>query len=127
MKDVKDAGVKLNITSGVADNLKADINIIYNPQVLTATGARTDGADLSPIQKACAVFLKNLPFNGVFSIQKFEAAILAVDGVDDLQITSISARYGLLPFSSISIVYIPDSGYLRFAIGDLTLQFTASA
>ena len=36
MKEVKDAGVKLNITTAVADDLKANITIVYNPLVLNA-------------------------------------------------------------------------------------------
>jgi hypothetical protein len=123
MKQVKDAGVKLNITTSVADNLKNDITIIYNPLVLNASGERIDGTDPLPVQNAIRSFLKNLPFNGVFSIQKYEAKLLEIDGVTDLKINSISARYGLLPFANINISYTPDSGYMRIADADLTINF----
>jgi hypothetical protein len=123
MKQVKDAGVKLNITTSVADNLKNDITIIYNPLVLNASGERIDGTDPLPVQNAIRSFLKNLPFNGVFSIQKYEAKLLEIDGVTDLKINSISARYGLLPFANINISYTPDSGYMRIADADLSLNF----
>ena len=125
MRRVKDAGVKLNITSGVADSLKAAITIIYNPLVLNNLGVRIDGNNATSVQSGISAFLKNLPFNGVFSIQKFEDALLDVEGVSDLLVNSISARYGLIPFANINIRYIPDSGYLRIAVGDLTLTFIA--
>jgi hypothetical protein len=123
MKQVKDAGVKLNITTSVADNLKNDITIIYNPLVLNASGERINGTDPLPVQNAIRSFLKNLPFNGVFSIQKLEAKLLEIDGVTDLKINSISARYGLLPFANVNISYTPDSGYLRILDADLTINF----
>lgn len=123
MKQVKDAGVRLLITTAVADSLQADITIVYNPLVLTATGARIDGTNATPVQTAIALFLKNLPFNGVFSIQKFVDTIQLVEGVADLRINGISARYGALPFTSISITYVPDAGYLRIVSGDLTINF----
>lgn len=125
MKKVKDAGVKLNITSTVADNLKANIHIIYNPLVLKNDGSRLDGLNAEPVQTAIKDFLNNLPFNGVFSIQKLIDAIQAVDGVSDLRINSISARYGELPFSTIDIDYTPDSGYLRIEVGDLVISFAS--
>lgn len=125
MKVVKDAGVKLNITTSVADNLKNSITIIYNPLVLNAFGERIDGTEPSPVQNAIRLFLKNLPFNGVFSIQKYEAKLLEIDGVTDLKINSISARYGVLPFANINISYTPDSGYLRIVDADLEINFIA--
>jgi len=123
MQQIKDAGVKLNITSTIADNLKADITIVYNPLVLTNAGSRIDGNNGAPVQSAISNFLKNLPFNGVFSIQKLVDAIQLVEGVEDLRINNITARYGELPFTSINIDYVPDSGYLRILAGDLTLNF----
>ncbi len=123
MKQVKDAGVKLNITTSVADNLKNNITIVYNPLVLNASGQRIDGTAATPVQTAVKLFLKTLPFNGVFSIQKFEAKLLEIDGVTDLKVNSISARYGVLPFDNINISYTPDSGYLRIEDADLVISF----
>lgn len=113
MDRVKDAGVKLNITSAAADDLKSAITIIYNPLIINSQGQRIDGNSTTPVQSAINTFLKNLPFNGIFSVQKFVDAIQAVEGVTDLQITQISARYGTIPFANINVSYTPDSGYLR--------------
>lgn len=123
MQRIKDAGVKLSITSTVADSLKLSVRVRYNALVLNAAGARIDGVNATPVQLAIKAFLKNLPFNGVFSVAKLEDAVQAVEGVEDLAIDLVQVQYGLLPFASVDIDYTPDSGYLRIADSDLFIQF----
>ncbi len=128
MEQVKDAGIKLLITSTAADELKAKLRIFYNPLVLNAQGQRIDGTDPEPVQKALKTYLKRLPFNGLFVPQLAVNQLEVVDGViiakDDLW----QARYGLLPFSQIDVEYTPDSGYLRFtAPADLEIEFIPHA
>lgn len=127
MKKVKDAGVKLNITTSVADSLKLTLRVVYNPLVLTPTGSRIDGSSTTPVQDAIKDYLKNLPFNGVFSLQKLQDVVQGVEGVNDLNLDSASAQYGSLPFTSINISYLPDAGYLRFnSDADLVITFIAA-
>ena len=40
---VKDAGVRVEVTSGDADDLKLDLTVYYDPLVLNADGERLDG------------------------------------------------------------------------------------
>ncbi len=127
MKEVKDAGVKLKITSAVADLLKLSLRIQYDPLVTNAAGARIDGTTATPVKDAIKLHLKNLPFNGVFSIQKLVDAIQAVEGVSDLNVDSVQTKYGALPFTAVNISVIPDAGYLRIEDADLTIVFTPAA
>lgn len=123
MQQVKDAGVKLNITSSVADSLKLTLTVKYNPLVLNSLGQRIDGTSPTPILSAIQYFLKNLPFNGRFSIQKMVDAIQQVDGVEDLNVDNCQARYGVLPYANINISYLPDSGYLRALSENVTINY----
>lgn len=123
--DIKDAGVKLQITSGPADSLYLALRIKYNPLVLNASGARIDGTVSAPVKDAIKQHLKVLPFNGIFSVQKLVDAIQAVEGVMDLSIDQVQTRYGLLPYSMVNISVIPDAGYLRIADADLLLTYSA--
>ncbi|HLO38378.1 MAG TPA: hypothetical protein VK173_07810 [Lacibacter sp.] len=124
MKRVKDAGVRLNITSTAADGLKLTLEIYYNPLVLNSTGARLDGAGAEPVQDAVKNYLKNLPFNGVFVLQSLIDQLQVVDGVKIAHLVSAQAQYGLLPYQSFAVKYLPDSGYLRLINpGDLVLTF----
>ena len=126
MKEVTDAGVKRTVTTAVADSLKLGLRIVFNPLVLNSAGSRIDGTSATPVQDAIYLHLKNLPFNGVLSLQKLVDIIQAVEGVEDLNLDSAAARYGALSFANINISYLPDAGYLRIANGDLSLTFIAA-
>lgn len=124
MRRVKDAGVRLNITTGTADSLKLSIQLYYNPLVLNSAGGRLDGTLSEPVQDAVKEYLKNLPFNGVFVLQNLVDVLQVVDGVVISHVVSAQAQYGALPFQSFSVKYLPDAGYLRIANpGDLTVTF----
>lgn len=125
MKDIKDAGVKLQITSGPADSLKLTLRIKYNPLVINSNGARIDGVTMTPVKGAIKTHLKNLPFNGVFSVQKLVDVIQAVEGVNDLNVDSVQTKYGALLFTAVDISVIPDAGYLRIADEDLGITYIA--
>lgn len=113
MDRVKDAGVKLLITSTSADSLKLDIAIYYDPLVLDSEGRRLDGSDNEPVQKAVRNYLRNLPFNGIFVLAYLVDVLQQVPGVVVPHILSASARYGVLPYTSFNVEYQPDAGYLR--------------
>lgn len=124
MARIKDAGVKLIIDSLPADKLKLGLKIYYDPLILDATGQRIDGSDNEPVQNAIDAFLKNLPFNGTFVIAYLVDALQKVDGVVIPHVASCETKYGALPFTSVNVKVVPDSGYLRFEVGgDLTIEF----
>lgn len=126
MKRIKDAGVRLSITSGPADSLKLSLDVYYDPLVLNSEGERIDGFSSEPVQDAIKKYLKNLPFNGVFVVQSLIDVLQQVEGVKIAHVASVLARYGLLPFQSFSVKYVPDSGYLRLSDdSDLTINFIA--
>lgn len=125
MKKVKDAGVKLLITSGPADALRLNLRIKYNALVLDSAGVRIDGTSMKPVQNAIREHLLHLPFNGVFSVQKLVDAVQRVEGVNDLNVDECSTRYGVLPFASVDIAVVPDAGYLRIDDDNLNIDFIA--
>ena len=124
MQSIKDAGVKLLITTGPPDGLKHTADVYYNPLVLDANGSRLDGTGNTPIQDAWKLYLKNLPFNGVYALQSLTDQLQELDGFKLMNITSAQTQYGALPYTSFSVFYVPDAGYLRFLNdADLVLNF----
>lgn len=122
----KDAGVKLNdatITSTDPDKLKLTLRVKFNPLVLDSTGARLDGTNPEPVKTAVKGYLQNLDFNGLFSIQKLVDALQKVEGVADLNVDLIQTQYGALPFTSVNISFVPDSGYLIIEDADLIITY----
>ena len=123
MARVKPAGIKVLITSSVADDLKASLRLFYNPLVLKSDGGRIDGTDGDPVQAALRTFLKNLPFNGLFVAQMAVDALQAVEGVVIVKDDVWQARYGILDYESVDYEYTPDAGYLRIAPENLEIEF----
>lgn len=122
-EEIKDAGVPLLITTGPADSLKLMVDVYYNPQLLSSTGVRIDDAT-TPVPDVIRDYLKNLPFNGELVIKYLEDKIQALDGVVIGLVKSASARYGILPYATIDVKYLPDAGYLRlFAPSDLIINY----
>ena len=116
------AGENIVIVNYLADILKIDFNIVYDPLVLLANGTSILSAT-EPVKLAIKEFLKNLPFNGELSVQKLEAAVLAVEGVEDLQNLQVQTKWiepgvGYGQFQPVQIKTIPKSGY--FKIEDYT-------
>jgi len=56
--------------------------------------------------------LKNIPFNGVFKINSLIDVIQAVQGVTDVTVGSIEAKYGALAYSPIVRTYTAQAGYI---------------
>jgi len=127
IEEIAPSGDHVAILNYLPDMLKFAFKIKVDPLVLNAVGMSILTATY-PVQIAIENFLKNLPFNGELSVQKLEAAILAVDGVVDLTTLSIESKwidpgvngYGL--YQPISMSVIPASG--RFKIEGFTgLQY----
>jgi hypothetical protein len=112
MTRVKDAGVRLQLTSGIADNLRLALNIFYDPLVLDSTGARLDGTSITPVKDAINDFLANLPFNGLFVLNLLIETLQNIDGVRIGQVASAQAHYGATSYVPITVEYVPDAGYM---------------
>jgi hypothetical protein len=112
MQQVKDAGVRLTVTSGAADDLRIGLKVYYDPLLLDATGARLDGTSVTPVKDAIAAFLTQLPFNGLMVVNKLLDAVRAVEGVVNCSVITVAARYGDLSFAPVEDEYLPDAGYL---------------
>jgi len=124
MQLIKDAGVRLNITSGAPDTLKLVLNIYYDPLVLDSTGARLDGTSTTPVKDAINNFLVNLPFNGLFVINNLIATLQSISGVVIGQIADAQATYAALPYIEVLVEYTPDAGYMILdPVDGLTINY----
>ena len=124
INEIKGAGVNVAVTSANPDDLKIDLFIRYNPQILTNTGALVDDLTTFPVIDAAEGYIENIPFNGVFNETEFIDAIQAAQGVEDAVLNSSSAKFGALAYSVIDKNYIPDAGHLALDLPSSTLTFT---
>lgn len=128
VRRIKDAGVKIIVDSLPADLLKLSLQIYYDPLILKSDGSRFDGTNETPVQNAIKEYLKALPFNGVFVLAYLIDALQKVEGVEIPHIVTAQAKYGSLPYSLITVKYLPDAGYLKFeSDADLEVEFIAQS
>jgi len=127
MKRIKDAGIRLQLTSDDPDTLQLAVAIYYDPLVLTASGARVDGTSPTPVLDGINTFLANLPFDGVFILNELIAAIQGIDGVKIGHVISAQANYALTPFVPITVKYTPDAGYMRLDVTYFNTAVTYTA
>lgn len=82
----KDAGVKIEIISQVADILKIDITIIRDRLVLTADNSLIRDSSVFPIADAIKTFGSSLEFDGILRLSKLVDTIQLAEGVVDVKL-----------------------------------------
>lgn len=120
MNRVKVAGVILGITSKRGDYLSIEANISVDPLVIDEEGYRlSDGT--KPVESAIEEHLKNIKYGDTFNKTKLVNAILAVDGVEDVELGTCSYQIeGSLKWHNVSgNNYIGESGsYIPYFLSD---------
>lgn len=118
------AGVRIVVINDQPDHMKLTIDIYYDPQVLDEAGKRLDGNANTPVQDAIRNYLKNLPFNGMYTNQALVDTLQVLDGVDVAEIKFAASRYGAYTqFTEINAREIAHAGYYQISDANLILNF----
>lgn len=118
------AGVRIVVINDQPDHMKLTIDIYYDPQVLDEAGKRLDGNANTPVQDAIRNYLKNLPFNGMYTNQALVDTLQVLDGVDVAEIKFAASRYGAYTqFTEINAREIAHAGYYQISDANLFLNF----
>ena len=118
MQEIRDAGVKLTVINYEADKLFLDLQIHYDPLVLSSTGQHLINANY-PVVDAIKAYMKELPFNGQLVLAHLVDKLQQVEGVLIPTIMSASTswidenanNYG--DAIGIAVKAIPVSGYFK--------------
>ena len=126
MNTIKDAGVPLVIYNQVADLLKCEVNVYYDPIKLKGDGMRTDGAGY-PVQEAAVNYPLTLEFDGEFINAGFVDALQACYGVSRRKVTlvNMNRKTGTGDWESVGSSFIPEAGYCKFDTGGLIINYIA--
>lgn len=118
------AGTQYAVISDDPDDVKLDIEIVFDPLVLAADGSLiTDGA-VFPIVDTINDFISNLPFNGVLNLTSLTDALQLIDGVVDPTLNDAFGKYGGLSYVAINKNYIPFAGHAILDETNSVLTFT---
>ncbi|MFK7113378.1 nucleotidyltransferase [Flavobacterium oreochromis] len=118
MKEVSYAGVKLLIINNPADKLLLKIDVYIDPLVIDGNGTNIRTGSKT-VEKALGNYLKNLPFDGELVVNDMIATLRKVEGVVNVNITTIQSSYMDLttntykPYSAINVKVIPLAGYFE--------------
>lgn len=103
LSEVKDAGVKIVIVNQQADKITAEIDIYYNPLLLTA--------DSNPVLDAFKNYVQNLNFNGEIQMNKLEDSLQSVQGVVLVHIKNVYVQRAANPPELLEVRAVAESGY----------------
>ena len=124
-KEVKDAGVKLQIINRNADHFKASLVVYYDPMVLNSTGIHAITGSES-VRDAVVAFIASLPFNGEYRNNAFIDALQGLDGVVMAELVSAQTSTDGLAYIDVDGYCTPDSGYMKiYEPTDLQINYIA--
>lgn len=115
---VRDAGVKITVINYEADKLFLDLQINYDPLVLSSNGQHLINANY-PVVDAIKAYMKELPFNGELVLAHLVDKLQQVEGVLIPTIMSASTSWIDENTNSygdpigIAVKAIPVSGYFK--------------
>lgn len=104
----KDAGVDTLVISQNPDFLKLNLNIYYNPIVLTTVLQ-------AQVEVAIDNYVRNLPFDGIFRRTKLTDALQLIEGIKDVEITTCEASFNYTStpnYTPIGVYYETLAGYM---------------
>lgn len=110
---VKDAGVRILLSSGDADKFSCELLIHYDPLKNLTTAI---------IERAIASYLESMPFDGVYSNMALIDVIQKIDGVRVAEVIWSRASFGANAPQYITSTYLPSSGYMALELADIKLK-----
>lgn len=113
VKKMKPPGIKVNTVSRDPDLLMIHYHVYIDALVLDANGALISDPNIKPVEQAINSYIKNLPFNGVFSVTEQTDKIQQATGVVNPVFDSVQAKFGTNAYAAFSDYYTPNAGYLK--------------
>ncbi|MCP3682122.1 MAG: hypothetical protein GY861_05465 [bacterium] len=121
---IKPAGIQTQVINADPDDLIVDINIMYDPLLITANGELIEDSTITtlkagekPAEDSFDTYLKSIPFDSKFRVVDMVDALQAAEGVENVVVNQCDARSGTNPYSDILAEYdqqyTTNSGYFK--------------
>jgi hypothetical protein len=123
LREVKDAGVVIEIVNEPAEHFKLAMDIYYNPMMMNGSGQNFSGE--FPVPETIKNFIKALPFNGEYRNASLVDALQAIDGVVIPELILAETSEDGLDWQQVTAKSNPRSGYYRIydETADLILNY----
>ncbi|MBO4778101.1 MAG: hypothetical protein J5588_06360 [Bacteroidales bacterium] len=127
VNEVKDAGVRIDIRNEAAVAFKLDLQVYYNPQILSGDGTSLIAGG-KPVEDAIKDYIENLPFNGEYRNMELIDKLQKIEGV---VIPELGGAYSKIPgaseYTRIDAKEISYSGYYAFDKDNSNITYTVYA
>jgi len=129
--EVADGGTAVLITTLPADDLKLELVIYYDPQILDAEGKRLDGTNDTPVIEACEAYTKDIDFNGEFIKTDLKDVLKKVDGVNIPVVKKAWSKYGAYDYDTTGVlnvgiideIRVAEAGYMKLDTDNITISY----
>jgi hypothetical protein len=118
LQKITPPGIISNLISPVADRIKYDIEIFYNPLFDYTTVQ-------AAVKTAIEDYFKNLNFDGEITRNAFIDAIQAVEGVNDVFVNSFEHATGVGDYNEVTRASQSYAGYVEIQDAQCTTTMTA--
>jgi hypothetical protein len=123
IREVKDAGVMVEVINETPDHFRLTMTVYYNPMVLDGTGMNFDGE--RPVQDAVKKFVGDLPFNGEYRNVDLVDALQQIEGVEIPELHVAETSRDGVNWTAVNAKTTPYGGYYRiYNEPDLNITFT---
>ncbi len=122
-KTNKIAGTTLSVLSSAADDLKVEVEIIYNALVMNSDGTLIADNSFKPVLVAIDSYISNLEFDGRLWVDKLQDEIQKAEGVISVKITTIQAKYSGGNYTDVNQYYDSVAGYLTNDIANSVITY----
>lgn len=112
IKDIKDAGVVIEVVNTTPQHYKLTMTLWYDPMVLDITGMKlSDGT--YPVTEAVKSFIDNLDFNGEYRNAALVDVLQNIDGVVIPELALAELSNDGITWTAVDAKATPDSGYCK--------------
>ena len=119
----KDAGVKLDVVSQSADQLKVNIKIIRDRLVLDGNNNLLRDNAVNPINNAIQAFGQSLEFDGILRLSKLVDAIQAAEGVIDVKISAAWHKPSGGTYTAVDMFVESVAGYFELNLDNSNFEY----
>lgn len=92
LKARKPAGILLDIHTYNPDDIQIGLKIQYDPLIVSPSGSLISDSSRYPVEEAIETYLRGIDYGGVFNKTKLMEAVQSANGVQDLELVSVSVK-----------------------------------
>lgn len=125
ISQIKFAGTRATVITLDPDRVDVDVDVYYDPKVLSSDGTLIDNAAIYPVNNAVDDYLANVEFDGKIYNNKLIDAIQGAAGVDDIALTGLRAKAAAdSGWTTVTRNYSAASGY--YTLYNLNINYYVS-